>query len=75
VSSRVEWRVCYQRAGWRRAKSKTFGDRAAADRFVAKLLGPERPELEPLTFLRTDRRDVGEWIPGPADVDAAPPRW
>jgi hypothetical protein len=65
----VEW--C--RENWAKhhhgVNRRVFGTEQAARRFLAKLTGPDRPDLAPLSVLRLARRRVGAW----ERIDSGPP--
>jgi hypothetical protein len=58
---RYEWRITYRRRFWRDTQHRRYEDEWWARRFLGKLLGRDRPDLEPLVRLRLERRRVGEW--------------
>jgi hypothetical protein len=68
-----EYKVEWCRENWAKhhhgTNRRTFGTEQAARRFLAKLTGPDRPELAPLSVLRLARRRVGAWEP----IDSGPP--
>lgn len=63
MSARYEWRVTWRRIGWRAtsdSKSRVFARRHDARRFLAKLLGDDRPDLSQVE-VHVSRREVGPW--------------
>ena len=70
-----EYRVTWTRKGWARdgkhgANRRVFDTLGAAQRFLGRLTGPDRPELAPFSMLQLERRPVGAWEP--VDLDGEP---
>jgi len=59
--NRTEWRVVYRRVGWLQPQARIVGTRDAADRLVAKITAPGRPDLAPVAYLAVSSRPVGAW--------------
>lgn len=60
-----EWRVSWRREGWLEttSKSRIFARHHAARRFYDRLLDEDRPDLAPVTSVKVEGREVGEWRP------------
>lgn len=58
---RYEWRVQYRRRSWEYLHPKFFQSLPAAWRLVERLRGAPPNGLPPVTELRVQRREVGEW--------------
>jgi hypothetical protein len=56
-----DYRVIFQRAGWKQPQHRIFHTAEAMARHLLKLRGTDRDDLDPITRLSTHRRTVGEW--------------
>lgn len=62
----TEYRITWRRATWRpstKSKTRTFGRRDAAERYLAKLRGAGRPDLS-RAQVWLSHRPVGAWRDG-----------
>lgn len=64
---KYEYRVRYFRTNWRYWQVRYFQSRPFADRLVRKLHShsPRWDGLEPLEWVKVERRRVGEWEDAP----------
>lgn len=58
---KYDYRVIFQRAGWRRPQHRIVHTEHAMHTLVAKLRGDDRHDLDPITRLDIHRRPVGDW--------------
>jgi len=68
TAGRTEYRVTYRRADWgdlTTDQTRIFQTRHAAEAYLTKLAGRDRPDLSPLTRVRLHVRSVGEWVEEP----------
>jgi hypothetical protein len=58
---RYGWRITDKRKGWSVEQRRLFLIQIYADRYVRKLSGHNRPDLEPIEYITVEKRTVGEW--------------
>jgi len=72
MADAYDWRVVYQRAGWKHSHQKVFKKKGSSVNLVNKFLAGGMPDLAPLTVLRVDKRPKGTkyggWVPAKAFV-------
>ncbi len=58
---KYDYRVIFQRDGWKQAQHRIFHTHDAMARHLTKLRGDDRYDLDPIIRLDITRRPVGEW--------------
>ncbi len=59
MADAYDWRVVYQRAGWRAPHQKVYKKKESSRNLIGKFLEGGMPDLAPLTLLRVDKRPKG----------------